>query len=512
MKRILVVPAVAVLVLTAAPALAGHNADDHSSNVTKVATFDHGKKYRQGSDLAFWGDVAVLGNYDNPGGFRLVDISDPAKPSLMGQLACPGAQNDVSIWEDLVFVSVDSPRAAPTCGAGGASQSQNMDGSAWEGIRVISIADPKKPAPVAMVRTDCGSHTHTLVPDLANNRVLIYVLSYPLGAPYPSCNGLSHRKISVVEVPLADPAKARVIATPDVSPAIGCHDVTVLVPARKAAAACLTESQIWDISDPVNPVIVSHVNNPAINIHHSSAWSWDAKTIVIGDELAGAEATPGCFSEGHAPIGALWFYDVSDPASPQQRGYFQIPQRSESTLCTAHNFNIVPLASDRDVLVSGWYNGGTTVIDFTDPSAPEQLGYYIPLEGARATSWSSYWYNGYIYANNFDEDVNSLTQKSRGFDVFRFDGDVTGAALRLSHLNAQTQEALPEAAAPAPRPNARVLGARRTLPGTGTATPTASIAVVALAAAAALRTLMLRGSPRAPSPSSEASARRKVSS
>ncbi|HVL33966.1 MAG TPA: hypothetical protein VM600_10350 [Actinomycetota bacterium] len=477
MKRALISSVIALVTAAAVPVLATHDQDDHSDNMSRVSTFDHGDTYRQGSDLAFWGDLAVLGNYDNPGGFRLMDIADPEEPKLVGQLQCPGPQNDVSIWEDLVFLSVDSPRADAKCGAGGASTSQNADGTAWEGIRIVSIDDPSNPTPIAMVRTDCGSHTHTLVPDPENDRVLIYVLSYPLGVQYPSCNVATHRKISVIEVPLSDPVKAKVVSTPSVSPAIGCHDVTVLMPAKRAAAACISESQIWDISDPMNPVVLSHIVNPAINIHHSSTWSFDGKTVVLGDELGGAAVSPGCFTGGHAMLGALWFYDVSDPAAPQQRGYFQIPQQESSLFCTAHNFNTIPLRDDRDVLVSGWYNGGTTVVDFTDPSKPTQLGYYIPRDEERVASWSSYWYNGLIYSNNFDEDVNSSTRASRGFDVFRFNDPVVTRAAQLTYLNPQTQEAFPGSAAAMRTARARearagsteVLGARvsRLLAATG---------------------------------------------
>jgi hypothetical protein len=260
---------------------------------------------------------------------------------------------------------------------------------------------------------------------------------------------VTHGKISVVEVPLDKPQLASVISTPDVRPAVGCHDVTVYPAKDLAAAACLTESQIWDISDPAHPQILSHIYNPAINIHHSSTFSWDGNTAVIGDELAGAEATPGCpGGDDHMPLGALWFYDVSNPAEPMMKGTFHIPQQqADSLLCTAHNFNTVPLRSDRDVLVSGWYNGGTTVVDFTDPADPTQLGYYIargPSQNSdgpvRSTAWSSYWYNGLIYANNFDEDVNSLTAKSRGLDVLAIDHPALKGAIKVDHLNAQTME------------------------------------------------------------------------
>jgi hypothetical protein len=423
------------------PQPVAHDHDVHSDNMFLVANYDDEGTYRQGSDLAFWGNLAVLGNYDNPGGFRLLNIDNPASPVEVGQFVCRGPQSDVSVWRDLVFVSVDTPMAGPQCGAASAGTAQVTAGNGFEGIRVVSIADRANPQQIAFVDTDCGSHTHTLVPDEANRRLLIYVLSYPLGGQGVECNAESHRKISVVEVPLRDPAAARVVSTPDVSPAIGCHDVTVLMPRQLAAAACITESQMWDISDPANPRIVSHIVNPAINIHHSTTFDWGGSTLVIGDELGGALATPGCVDgDPHLPLGALWFYDVSDASTPVVQSSFSIPQQEISIFCTAHNFNTVPTRNDRDILVSAWYNGGTTVLDYTDPANVQQLGFYIPKEPAIAAAWSSYWYRGYIYVNNFDEDVNSLSALSRGFDVLAFADPATAKAIKASRLNPQTMD------------------------------------------------------------------------
>lgn len=445
MKRWPIPLAAALVIVSTVVAYGGDGTDQHSANMTKVATYNEGGAYRQGTDLAFWGTTAVLGSFDNPGGFRLMDISKPAAPKLISTFACPGNQADVSIWGSLVFVSVDQPRVDSTCGAASASPPAYLTDTAWEGVRVVSIANPRAPKQIAAVKTACGSHTHTLVPDPARRRLLIYVLSYPVSGQGVGCNAATHRKISVIEVPLARPAEAKVIATPSVEPAVGCHDVTVRMREKVAAAACLTESQMWDISDPAAPKVIAHIPNPpGMNLSHSSAFSLDGDSLVLGDELGGALATPGCLNEGHAPLGALWFYDITDATKPVQRGYMQLPRREVSLFCTAHNFNTIPVRG-RDLLVAGWYNGGTNVIDFTDPAAPKQLGFYAPSGGGRAAAWSSYWYNGYIYSNNYDEDVYSSVanvpqvQKSRGFDVFRFTDPVVRDAGRLPYLNPQTQ-------------------------------------------------------------------------
>jgi hypothetical protein len=434
--------ALPLLAVLAAPATAWAQ-DDHSPNMSLVAHFDDGGAYQQGSDEAFWGTKAIVGTYGSPGGMRVIDISNPFAPFQIGKLDCPGSQADVSVWEDLVFMSVDSAREDDKCGTGEASEATSTSGNAWEGIRVVSIRDPAHPTQIATVRTDCGSHTNTLVPDLGHDRILLYVLSYPLGAPNPTCNQAQHSKISVVEVPLSNPAAAKVIATPSVAPTIGCHDVTVFLERKLAGAGCITESQIWDISDPVHPRILSHIYNPLINIHHSSGFAWDGKTMVLGDELGGAEVTPGCLGPQQAPIGALWFYDVSDPTAPALKGSFRVPQQHTSVQCTAHDFDVIPLSSGKDILVSAWYEGGTTLVDFTDPANPKQLAYYVK---SATNYWSSYWYNGHVYANAFVPG---------GLDVYGVSAPEVAGAAKLDHLNTSTQEASPFA----PPTGGKVVGA-----------------------------------------------------
>jgi len=239
-------------------------------------------------------------------------------------------------------------------------------------------------------------------------------------------------------VPLKHPRKAKVVTEPSVEPAVGCHDITVLVPMKLAAAACISESQMWDISKPANPVILSHIIENRIQIHHSTGFSNDGKTVVIGDELGGAEFTPGCTGD-NAPVGALWFYDVTDPANPVQKSFWRIPRVEASLLCTAHDFNIVPMRTDQDVLVSAWYNGGTTIVDFTDPAAPTEIGFYNAKEGTITDAWSSYFYRGRIYVNNFDEDLNT-SSKSRGMDVLEVTDSALADAVALKRLNPSTQQ------------------------------------------------------------------------
>ena len=439
MKRALIGLLGLAVLLTPLPGGATHNPTDvHSDNVKHVTTWDDAGTYRAGSDIAFWRNTAIFGKFN--GGFRLMNIKKPKNIFEIGEFTCNGSQSDVSIWKNLAFISVDATMASDACNADPASQAQILAGTHWEGLRVISIADKQAPQQIATVATDCGSHTHTLFPDLDHRdatgakapRLLVYVLSYPISGQGGECNAQTHRKISIVEVPLNNPTAAKVIATPSVGQTIGCHDVTYFPQRNLAGAACISESQLWDVSDPASPKILGRITNSEINIHHSAAFSWDGNTLVLGDELGGAVVAPGCQSSSSE--GALWFYDVKNPAAPRKLSYFKIPQRDNSALCTAHNFNVVPLRGRRDILVSSWYNGGTTIVDFTLPELPKQIGYYIPRTPRKATTFSSYWYRGRIYVNNYEDGT-----QSRGIDIFQVKHKFTKRAIRLKYMNPQTQ-------------------------------------------------------------------------
>ena len=199
MKRLAAVLLVGVVAVPVGVASA-QSASEHSDNMSLVGNWT--VEDYAGSDLAFWGDMAVLGEYGGPGRLRAARHLQPggARRASGGSTA-RGPQNDVSIWNDLVIVSVDSPRGATAddggkpsspsdCGAGGREPGpRSRPGTAWEGLRIVSIADPRQAgADRRRCKTDCGSHTHTLVPDPAHGRLIAYILSYPLGAPAPTCN------------------------------------------------------------------------------------------------------------------------------------------------------------------------------------------------------------------------------------------------------------------------------------------------------------------------------------
>jgi hypothetical protein len=425
--------------------------DFHTENFRKLdrseITTPAGVK-AQGSDLAFQGRLMIAGTYQGTAIFRRTS----AGVEQVSFHDCPGSQGDVSVLGDHVFVSIDTPSSNNllTDGCNNTATNQSPSSQGKEGIRIVDISDPAAPRQVGFVETECGSHTHTVIPGETTS--YIYVDSYPLTDSPDKCNKLVHPEgeFSVIEFPTADPTQARVASVPDVLPpqyadSIGCHDTGVMPERDLAVASCLGAWALLDISDPVNPKTLSVIQNPAIELDHSAQLTWDGNYAVIGDEHAGAAGGGGCSPSQESPVGAMWFYDITDRSNPRLEGSYSLPrvppidsaEEVERFRCTTHNYEILPMRdASRYVAVSPYYAGGLSVVDFSDPGAPKELGHYLPqVEGVNPDMWSGYWYNGRIYTNEHASRLGVSVFEMDGLgrrDVHSYDGT----------LNPQTQTGL----------------------------------------------------------------------
>ncbi|MBI4419223.1 MAG: hypothetical protein HY560_00195 [Gemmatimonadetes bacterium] len=383
------------------------------------------------SDLAFWGGYAFQGSYD---GFRVIDISDPRNPKQVAQVNCAGSQGDVLVWNNLLIRATDQSRALPNNDLRRACEGPPAGASelTFKGLQIFRSGDWTKVTAdslVAAVRLECGTHTHTMVPDLPRNRLIVYSSG--------GCNVGPPGRIVAVEIPIDSPATARVVNNNIPASERGCHDVFVNTAFRRLIGACRPKAVVWDITDPVNPVELYQTTHPEVGGWHSAAITWDGKLIALGWEPGGGsrprcmatgtplpEARPGEFQT--EAMKAIFFFDAENG---KFINWHVLPRpQSPVEACTIHNYNIIPI-SGRYLLVHGSYQSGTSIVDFSDPNKAKELVWVDPPAGA-GRIWGSYWHGGYIYESDM----------LNGLNVYQVDNTVVSGALSIPHLNPQTQE------------------------------------------------------------------------
>jgi len=394
------------------------------------------------TDMAFRDDVLVAGSYH---GFNIYRLGENGSPDLISSVVCPGGQGDVSIVGDLLIMSAEETRGRLDCGLEGITE--DVSAERFRGIRIFDISDLTRPVQVGAVQTCRGSHTHSVVsgPD-KDGKIIVYnsgTSSIREEEEMPGCfdelagdDRTALFRIDVIEIPVDDPASAKIIDSPSVfaDPETGalaglwrggdhgdetqetrqtdeCHDITVFPEANIAAGACSGNGIIFDISDPGNPVRIDAVNDEGFAYWHSATFNNDGTKVLFTDEWGGG-SRPRCRSHDPLTWGANAFYDIVD-RKLVFRGFFKMPApQVEQENCVAHNGSIVPVPG-RDIFVQAWYQGGISVIDFTDSANPVEIAFFDrgPIDEKDLITggfWSAYWYEGYIYG----------TEITRGLDVF----------------------------------------------------------------------------------------------
>ena len=394
------------------------------------------------TDMAFKDNVMVAGSYH---GFNIYELADNGVPSLVSSIICPGGQGDVSIVENLLIMSVQDTRGRLDCGLQGVGSEPSPE--RFRGIRIFDISDLTMPIQVGAVQTCRGSHTHSVVsgPD-ANGKIIVYNSGTSsirddeeLAGCYdsPGDNRTALFRIDVIEIPLQNPAEAKIVKSPAVfadeetgilaglwrggdhgdqtqrtSRTDECHDITVYPAANIAAGACSGNGILFDISDPYNPKRIDVVTDEGFAYWHSATFNNDGTKVVFTDEWGGG-GRPRCRAWDPLNWGANAIYDIVDNELVFKSHYKMPAPQTETENCVAHNGSIIPV-KDRDIFVQAWYQGGISIMDFTDSNNPIEIGYFDrgPIsEDSLGTGgfWSVYFYEGSIYG----------TEIVRGIDVFK---------------------------------------------------------------------------------------------
>ena len=395
------------------------------------------------TDMAFRDDLLVAGSYH---GFNMYKIDPDGIPNLISSVVCPGGQGDVSIVGDILIMSVEENRSRIDCGLEGVSRDASPE--RFRGIRIFDISDLERPKQVGAVQTCRGSHTHSVVDGpTADGKIIVY--NSGTGGvrddeEMEECVGniagdqrTALFRIDVIEIPISDPSKSRIVSSPAVfaDPETGslaglwrggdhgddtqdtrrtdqCHDITVFPSAKIAAGACSGNGILFDISDPYNPKRLDVVTDIGFAYWHSATFNNDGTKVIFTDEWGGG-GRARCRAWDPLDWGADAIYDIVDNKL-EFRSHYKMPApQMETENCVAHNGSIIPIPN-RDIFVQAWYQGGLSIMDFTDSSNPIEIAYFdrgpilkdLLISGGY---WSTYYYEGYIYG----------TEIKRGLDVFK---------------------------------------------------------------------------------------------
>jgi hypothetical protein len=416
------------------------------------------------SDLAFSGNHVFVGNYN---GINFYDIDNPAQVKLRASLICPGGQGDVSVYGHLLFMSAEAINGRTDCGTQGVPLPAGYvpppppppepvvpgveperkprplppaSPDRFRGVRIFDISDLSSPKQVAAVQSCRGSHTHTLVIDPKDKEnVYIYIsgtgsvrqveeLTGCSAGDDPTANpNTSLFSIDIIRVPLAHPELAKIVSSPRIftdsqtgainglwkrgnhgpgtqttSGTDKCHDITVYAAVGLAAGACSGNGILLDIRNPVNPVRIDAVSDPNYAFWHSATFNNSGTKVLFTDEWGGG-VQPRCRATDPMNWGADAIFELSN-GKLKLASYYKMPAaQTEQENCVAHNGSLVPIPG-RDIFVQAWYQGGLSIVDFTDTAHPFELAYFDrgPLDSAKRGMggyWSAYWYNGYIYGS-----------------------------------------------------------------------------------------------------------------
>jgi hypothetical protein len=444
---LLAVGAVALLVAPAG-ATAGHDTRPHTDNMRALGhSEDFGSfllpdgQRDANSDLAFRGNLVFHGDYD---GFRIV--RGGPSPKEISRTRCNGDQGDIVVWKDVLVRAWNAPK----------TEARNCDGTmvpaGFEGMHIFDISDIRNPVLVGEVELSarpeadspgCGTHTLTLVAD--GDRAIIYNATSGGNPALPEADRECDW-IDIVEVPGDDPGAASHLRREPLMGGHAAHDNGVILgDANLLGTASGHMSNVFSIGGPrggtlEDPQFLYTIEEPGVcntgdpvlcnGNWHSAAFTWDGEVIILGWEPGGG-SLPECEATDPPVKKSAFFYDANTGA---KLGQWTLPRpQSSAENCTIHNYNTVPLRDGRYVLVGGHYQAGTWVVDFTDPAAPETLGWSDPppaMPTQLGGAWSSYWYNGLIYESEIQVGLN----------VFRFTGKEARKDVHLKHLNPQTQE------------------------------------------------------------------------
>jgi hypothetical protein len=372
------------------------------------------------------GDYAYVLYFDGTWSFMhyrlyVYDVSDPSVPGQMGYVGLPNHCTSLFIAGDYVFITA-------------------FEFVGFSGVKVIDVSDPMQPVEVGSFQTPGMPYSVYVNGNTAyvadNNALVVYDVTDP-GSPaelgsYSPEGGMAlihHVAVQGDYVYIIDAAFGiRVLDASDASQIeeVGSvpHNQTDAIFSRmEVSGDLLYYLQDGDISD--KKLVILDVSDPEVPLeigsHEMPGFWWfygfdycDGYACIAGgkdglrvveisapDSIANVciydpyDLTSGlAASDHHAFVGTymsdLVVYDVSDPSSPVEVTAMDFPDSPIKQISVWGDHLYVP-----GVIVD--HNAGVSVLDITDPTAPEEIAYWPAPLGYSGAPFNVERYGDYAF-------------------------------------------------------------------------------------------------------------------
>jgi hypothetical protein len=436
---------------------APHQASSLTKNVTRISHLDlpgAGQVYVDGK-------YAYVGHITNKEGLAtsILDVSDPKRPKLLSQIPV-GDRNSHShkarVIGDIMIVNVEQnmtsigrkaaelpklraqlrealgrdPNHAELAEKLGVRESdiqavEAMDQQHYDqgGFKIYDVSDCTNPKLIAHHKTH-GRGVHrfdmdgtfayisTEMPGYIGNILVIYDIRNPAKPEEVSRWWLPGQHLAGGEKPTWPGRQHRL------------HH-TLRVGNRLYAGCWHGGVRVVDVSDIHSPKTVGAYNYHPPFPEPSHTFMGlpkpvDGRQIAIAiDEEDHASSAEEMAKRRGRPHACLWVFDVTDLAKIQPLSIYEVSEldspwsRAAPGRFGAHQFQEHMKGGDT-LVYCAWFAGGLRIVDIADPTAPEEVGYYIPEPAAGKARPQS---------NDVDVDERGLIylgDRYAGFDILEF--------------------------------------------------------------------------------------------
>ena len=342
-------------------------------------------------------------------------------------MLCPGSQNDVTINDGILVTSTDSRRTNDRATA--RASTTPTAPTTWEGLKVWDVRDPRNPQYVDVGARPTAARTRTPCCPSASRLLDLRAVVRHRRRPLPNCERARTTRSRSSRSRRNNPAAAQVVAEPVLFPdggnpgepggtqraTTGCHDITVYQDTRHRGRRLHGPGRDPRHLRPGGPAGARpRVEDPNFAFWHSATISNDGKKVLFTDENGGG-ARPDVQPDGRPEPGRGRDLRHPDPANPKFISYFKIPRTQTNTEnCVAHNGNLIPVKG-RDMMVQSWYQGGISIIDWTNPRNIKELAWFDrgPLDETGLDP------GRLLVGVLLQRAASTASEIQRGFDVFK---------------------------------------------------------------------------------------------